>query len=68
MEVLDLGAVFCALGGNGIMGFVNVGAEFCALGGNGIVGSDDWAARDKGCSLSSLFAYLSADWADRDEG
>ena len=61
-------AEFCALGGNGIMGFLDVGAEFCALGGNGSVGSDDWGARDNGYSLSSLLAYLSDDWAVRDGG
>ena len=61
-------AEFCALGGNGIMGFLDVGAEFCALGGDGIMSSDDWAARDNGCSLSSLLAYLSDDWAVRDDG
>ena len=48
MEVLYLEAVFSALGGNGIMGFLDVGAEFCALGGDGIMGSDDWAVRDDG--------------------
>ncbi len=61
-------AELCAFGGNGIMGFLDVGAEFCALGGDGIVGSDEWAARDDGYSLSSLLAYLSADWAERDDG
>ena len=61
VEVLGAEAEFCALGGNGIMGFLNVGAEFCALGGNGILGSN-------GYSLSSLLACLSDELAIRDDG
>ena len=61
MEVWGAEAEFCALGGNGIMGFLNLGAEFCALGGNGILGSN-------GYSPSSLLACLSDELAIRDDG
>ena len=57
---MDVGAEFCALGGNGIMGSDDWAGRDNGYSLSSLLAyfSDDWAVRDDGYSPSSLLAYL----------